>query len=357
MIRVLAFLLRWPPARPRSSGSARPEKRHHRLGGVALRLGLVVLGLLVSATLTAPAAAQPSDDASFPLLRMESSARAAALGGAVTALRGTDAHRLFYNPALLTPTGRHAGASYLNHVSDINAGFLSYHQPLEAVGTVGAGLRFISWGRLQRANERGERTGTFTANDVALTVGAARQAGPNGRYGASLHLIHASIASARATALAADLGATYRIPAQQVTLSASLHNLGVTLDAYDVRRNRLPFDLRLGVSKRLQYLPLTLTLGGYNLHDLGAGPDTGTTLDRVFYHLTFGGEFEIADVFYARFGYNHRRSTELALNDRLDLAGLSAGFGVDISRLRVGYAYSSWSAYGGLHYFTLAARL
>lgn len=313
----------------------------------------------MTTVLPGQAHAQAGDLSSFPFLQFAPSARTAALGGSFSAVYDDDVNGLFHNPALLSPdTDRMASLSYLNHLADINAGFLAYGHEMEDFASLGGGLRFLSWGEFEAANEFGEQTGTFRAGDVALTLGAARPLGDRWRYGTSLHAIYSSLETARASALATDIGVLYQIPAQQITLSASVNYLGRALDSFGPTRDRLPFDVRLGLTKRLFHLPLMLSLTGYHLHDLGndiAGG--GTTLDHVLAHLVFGGELTLGDVFQVRLGYDHRRSKELALNDRFDFAGLSAGFGLAIPPLYLSYAYQSWSSYGGLHWLTLRARI
>ena len=115
--------------------------------------------------------------------------------------------------------------------------------------------------------------------------------------------------------------------------------------------------MRLGLTKRLRYLPFLLSVTGYDLHNLGEGLEDGTTLDRVLAHLLLGGELTLQDVVQLRVGYHHRRSKELARTDGFDAAGLSAGFGLAIAPLHVSYAYQSWSSFGGLHWLTLRAQL
>ncbi|PSQ73058.1 MAG: hypothetical protein BRD26_01430 [Bacteroidetes bacterium QH_1_64_81] len=203
----------------------------------------------------------------------------------------------------------------------------------------------------------GERTGTFSARDVALTVGAARALGPRVRYGANMHLLYAQIDQVQATAAATDLGVLYRVPAYQLTVGASLRHLGVSLDGFGRRDVTLPLDLQLGLSKRLAHLPLRLSLTAYDLTKAGTGIEGGSTTDHVLAHLTFGGEMRLGDNLRLRLGYNHRRSRDLALADQFDLGGLGGGFGLLVGGVAVDYAYNSWSELGGLHQFTVRADL
>jgi hypothetical protein len=295
---------------------------------------------------------------SFPVLTLESSARAAALAGASGAVDTGDVNSLFYNPALLRPAAHQtASLSYLNHLSDINAGAVAYSRTADRWGTtVGGGVRFVHWGEFDGRDAQGNPTGSFRAGDVALTVAAAQAAGARTRYGLAVHVVHAGLETARATALAADLGTRYRIEARDLTLSAVLRHLGWVVDDFGSEDTALPADLRVSVTKGLAHLPLRVMISAYDLTNTGTGVTGGSTLDHVMAHLLVGGELTLSDVLQLRAGYNHRRSSELALADRLDLAGLNLGFGVVLSRLAVDYAYSSWSTVGGLHQFTVRTQ-
>ncbi|PSQ94415.1 MAG: hypothetical protein BRD53_06165 [Bacteroidetes bacterium SW_7_64_58] len=325
-----------------------------------MRLRLVVWAFVLGGLLAAPAVAQPGGSlSSFSLLRFDASARTAAMGGAYTAAAGGDVNTMFYNPAIPGPaTSRTPSVSYLNHLTDINAGTLAYSHTVSGIGTtLSGGLRFVHWGTIQRRNDVGERTGTFSARDVALTVGAARALGPRVRYGANMHLLYAQIDQVQATAAATDLGVLYRVPAYQLTVGASLRHLGVSLDGFGRRDVTLPLDLQLGLSKRLAHLPLRLSLTAYDLTKAGTGIEGGSTTDHVLAHLTFGGEMRLGDNLRLRLGYNHRRSRDLALADQFDLGGLGGGFGLLVGGVAVDYAYNSWSELGGLHQFTVRADL
>ena len=318
---------------------------------------MAVLLAIGAAILAMPAKAQPGDLSGFAFLRLEPSARAAALSGSFSAVYGDDVNAFFYNPALLNEAmHRHLSLSYLNHLSDINAGFIAYSRHYEGLGTLAAGLRFLSWGELQGADEQGNRTDTFGASDVALTIGGARAQTERLSYGASVHLIYSSVESFNASALAADLGVLYHIDSQRLTFSASVNNLGITLNSLGATKDDLPLDVRVGLTKRLRYIPLLISLTGYNLHDIGDEPEGGTALGNVFQHIILGGEFQFSQAFNARFGYNHRRHEGLKTGSRLDLAGVGLGFGLMISRFHLDYAFNSWS-FGGLHQLTVRTAI
>jgi hypothetical protein len=315
----------------------------------------LVAFLLTGALAATPAAAQSSDLTSFSFLRLEPSARAAALGGSFNTIRDGDVNGLFYNPASLSEQAHNAlSVSYMNHLSDLNAGFAAFGRHVEGVGSFGAGLRFLSYGTIDGRSANDVDQPDFGASDAALTLGYAREAANERlRYGGSAHLIYSHIAEAEAVAAAADLGAMYSFPSQQLTFSASLHNVGTTFSSLGPSRDELPVDLRVGLSKKLAHLPLLLSVTGYNLQNVGAAHQGTGAFDNAMRHVRVGGEFQFSEAFQARIGYNHMRHEELKTQDRLDPAGFSFGFGLAVSRIALDYAYNSWSSFGRLHQLTV----
>lgn len=312
----------------------------------------VALAVLIAV----PAIAQTSRDTGFDLLRLEPSARASALSGTIGSVASDDPSSVMYNPALLTED-MHRGLSltYLNHLSDVNAGFISYARTVGNLGTFAAGVRYLSYGSFERADENGVRDGTtFGAGEAALSLSYSQQLTPKLRGGATVHAAFASIDDAGGQALAADLGVLYTIPGQQIGISASIHNVGFALSSLGETSDRLPVDLRLGISKRLERLPLTIMLMGYNLHSY-SGDDSA--LDEALRHVNVAGEIRIGAPVAIRVGYNPRRHQELSTGGRLDLAGLSAGFGINLSRFNFDYAFNSWSELGGLHQLSVRTQL
>ena len=315
-------------------------------------------GLLALALLSPPADAQARRDTGFDLVRLEASARASALGGAGGALAGDDPLGALYNPALLTPeAGRRLSVNYVNHLADVRAGAVAYALDLDRLGVAAAAtVRFLSYGTFERTDAVGTVDGEFGAGETALTLTASRELAPRVRGGASVHALFASIDDAGASALAADAGVTYSVESQGLVLGASVHHVGTVLSSLGETEDRLPLDLRLTASKRLRYVPLTLTVGGTDLQDPGGLGDSSAVRNALD-HLALGGELQLGQAFAARAGYNARRADALRSGDRLDLAGISLGFGLALRRVGLDYAYNGWSQYGGLHQFGLRTRL
>jgi hypothetical protein len=299
------------------------------------------------------------ENSGFPVLQLDPSARTAALAGSSTALLDNRSSALFSNPALIsTEADGNLEFSYLNHLSDIDAGWVSYGKDMGNLGAFAAGIRYLSFGQFDERNDLGEKTGSFSAADLALTLGGSRSWRPGLRYGASLSLMHASIAaSSNATGLGVDAGLIYDDTENRQSFGISIHNAGVVLSSIGERSDRLPADLRVGYTRRLAHLPLLVSVTGYRLHKMDGGPEDAGAIARILYHTRFAGEFQLSESFQVRFGYDHRRHDQLKIKSRLDMAGFSTGLGLRISRFAFDYAFNSWSSLGGLHRLTIASSI
>ncbi|MBN8588478.1 MAG: type IX secretion system protein PorQ [Rhodothermia bacterium] len=305
--------------------------------------------------------AQPSlQPTSFSFLRIEPSARAMAMGGAYAGMSG-DVNTFFYNPATLEPSSAGVlSASALLYLADARSTSGAYAHHLPKVGTVAVGLRAMDYGALEEAcpdgNEYASCIGPFfSAGDVAITAGISRDYSSRLRYGMNVHGIWSRIAEYRASAVAADLGVVYHNDEGGFTASASMLNVGKTLDNLGETADELPTDLRIGVSQKLKYMPFTLSVMAYNL--LEWEQEQAITARRVLNHFSIGGEFRLGTAMNFRLGYNPLRNEMLRVRNRLDMAGLGVGFGIKIAQFRLDYGYNNWSSAGKLHQFTAQFRL
>jgi len=327
--------------------------------GMVFRQAIFLLTLMCILAAHAPEQAKAQRTTSpFSVLELDASARAAALGGSIGTRITADPSLLYYNPATLNPAMSGTLAlTYLNHIGDLNAGTIAYARDVDRIGTVAGGIRFLTWGSTPETDDEGNEVGSFGASDVVLTVSAAREYAPRLNLGISLHGVFSGIAGERASAVAADVGAVYMLGNDRTAVSATLRNGGFVVSSFGSAEDRLPTDLRLTLSHRLEHLPLLLAVTASNLQAPGDAPSNVEGLSAAMRHLSFSGEFLFSETFNVRFGYNHRRHQDLKMNARLDMAGVGAGFGIKVNRFVLDYAFNSWSTLGGLHQFTVRTAI
>ncbi len=305
---------------------------------------LYTLSLIVLTVLTLRA---QGDESSYRFLLLEMNARAAGMGNTFLTMTN-DPTVMFYNPAGISTLEKPAGSvGFLKHVLDVNAGFASYGQHVEGIGWIGGGVRYLNYGTFEGSDVLGNPSSDFSAGDLAVTATYAN-IHENFRYGGSLKFVYSGIADASSTALALDVGVLYLLPDYMMAVGASVLNAGAVLSDYGPTSLSLPLDVKIGVSKKLEHLPLNLSL---NFHRL---TETRDNFFQHFSNFSIGGEFVLSSSLLARIGYNNRRREDLKLANTSGLGGFSFGLGILVSDFMVDYAFSSWGGSGrSLHFVSV----
>jgi hypothetical protein len=283
----------------------------------------------------------------YEFLRVNSSARAGALGGSFLTYFD-DADIIFFNPAgMKLSKNSPISFAFTKYLMDINLASLAYSTEIEGVGRFGTALQYINYGTFDEADEFGNRTGEFGAGEFAFLIGYAGALDENFYYGANAKVIYSSIADHSSSAIALDLGLHYAIPKHQINIAAVVLNLGTQLSSFLETKEDLPIDVAIGISKRLENLPLRLSL---DFHKLNKKRDDFIQHFKAF---TVGAEFYLSKVFSLRFGYDNEKRDELKIGTTAGIAGFNIGLGIQVSTYRFDYGYSSMGTIGGLHRITL----
>jgi hypothetical protein len=304
--------------------------------------------LIISGCTATPIFAQQGP---YNFLLVDVSARAAALNGSFIAMKD-DPNVIFYNPASIgTLSIPKISVSYVNHLMDVNAGTLSYGQNIEGVGSVGAGVIYMNYGSFNRTDELMNVLGTFGAADLALVAGIAAHYDDDILVGINAKYIYSSIAEYSSTALAVDIGFLYDIPSQNLSIGGSVLNIGKQLKTYAGINELLPLDVKFGITKRPEHLPVFLNIDFHRLNESG-----DNFLDR-FSNFTIGTEFLMSKSLRVRIGYNNKERKELKVGTSAGLAGFSLGVGLVLNDYQIDYAYNSYGDFGGIQRFSLGINL
>ncbi len=286
--------------------------------------------------------AQSAGTTSFEFLRTQYSPRGAALGGNLLAVK-EDVNAALYNPASLSGfTERQWSVNYVDHLLDFKGGYLAYTQPVKKLGTLSGSIIYFNYGTFEETNEFGDRTGnTFSAAEMALSVGLSNTLGEGFDYGLSAKFIYSSIEKYNASAVAMDAGLMYTSEKLDgLRIGISLLNLGATLDNYTSQKEKLPLMLQVGFAKRLAHLPLVLS-GSFQ--DLAASEED---FWNRFKRFSLGGEFDVSEKVKLRLGYMNEVNQSVKPLSRNIFGGISAGLGIYWRKFRLDYAYSSFGELG-----------
>ncbi len=311
----------------------------------------------------------------FNFLNVSTSAHQAALGGEALTLYN-DIDQALWNPSVINKEmDNQLAVSYVDFLADISYGSFSFaHLINRRIGTVHAGITYVDYGKFIAADENGEETGTFKAKDLAFSIGYAYQVLRSDFYaGVNIKLISSSIENYSSTGAAFDVGLTYFNDTKPFIFTAVVRNIGYQITAFDEIRESLPLEIAIGASYKLDNVPLQWHITIDNLQKWNVSvrnpSDRQTTIggnsknDKIsfignaFRHMVIGAEFFPDKGFNLRLGYNFRRGRELRLTESRTFAGLTAGFGLKMRRLKLNYAFSKFHPASNTNTFTLHINL
>ena len=307
----------------------------------------------------------------FNFLNVPTSARQSALGGETLTLVN-DINQPLWNPSLINPElDSQASLSYVDFLADISYGSLSIaHLFNRRLGTLHAGITYVNYGKFIAADEDGTETGTFKSKDLSFQIGYSYALPWDGfMVGANLKVISSSIENYTSSGLAADFGLTYYNEFKPYMFTAVIRNIGYQIDVFDEAREKLPLEIAVGASYKLENVPLQwhLTINNLQKWDISVeNPSDSQTsingdttsdkisfLDNTFRHFTIGAEFFPEKDFNLRLGYNFRRGRELRLTESRSFSGITAGFGLKMGRLKFNYAFSKFHPASNANTFSL----
>lgn len=284
-------------------------------------------------------------------LRAPFGARAAAMGGAQAAsARGAEA--LFQNPAalaLLEPeSASEVAVGYESLLETAYQGAAAYARPLGREGALGLGFLHASQSAQTAYDARGDAAGRFAPLDLAAGAAYARRLGP-AMMGAGFKLIRSSIDDRSGLGAAVDLGFLLRhatdLGESPLDIGAGLSNLGPPLKLGETS-DPLPLRARAGA---LWHMSPVFDAAVDVVFPADQEPFAALGLEAVCPASSLGSRKPWAA--FLRAGYDQSRARGLE-----GLAGVSAGAGVDLSSLRVDYAWVPMGDLGTTNRVTLAFR-
>ena len=168
---------------------------------------------------------------SAQFLKIGADARGTSMGNAFTAMSG-GVSSMYWNPAGMTSI-RRLEAVFLNSdwIAGITYNYTALGLNLGQGGVIGLSMTTLSTPEdLVRTVEKPNGTGEyFDANDLALSLSYARRLTNKFSLGANIKYISQSIWQSSANTFAADLGALFITPFNNIRLGASLSNYGADM--------------------------------------------------------------------------------------------------------------------------------
>jgi len=295
---------------------------------------------------------------SFTFLQVIPNARVAAMGGVYTVnIRTSEA--VFFNPAGIAHAADwDASLSYMDWFLDVTLSSFSMNYRLGNIGSIGLQAMIVDIGSIEETRVdhlfRDSETGiynsgitgsTFSPGAYVLGLTFARNVTHRFSFGLTAKYVRENLGLQTASAVIFDGGVIYDTGFRSLMLGAAVRNFGQEIK-YNSKGYPLPQTFTIGVSGYLFGLEdgFFTTIPGHQLlvaFDLSQSRDHSQQQ-----HLGF--EYGFQNLFFVRGGYKFNHDEEK----------YTMGFGLNVYRLRVDYAYNDFGDYlDTTHRFTLGFEI
>lgn len=318
---------------------------------------------LILLMLSASVFSQLGGESTYQFLNLVSSPRQAALGGKVITNVDYDVTGALYNPATINAQmDNQLALNYSSYLGGISYGTAAYAYLWDRrTQTFHAGVTYINYGNFDGYDLEGNSTGTFTGNEAALSLGYAYKIPYADFYvGANVKLITSKLEQYNSVGGAIDIGILYLNKDLDFNAAVTVRNMGYQFTTYAGQNEPLPFEVNLGLSQKLEHVPLRWHLTFENLQKwpiARSNParsvsdlEGNQTKEKVSFtgqlirHTIVGAEIFPDKGFNIRLGYNFRRAEELRIADQRDFSGLSFGVGIKLNKLRFSYTHARYTS-------------
>lgn len=326
---------------------------------------------------------QSGGDNAYDFLNLTNSARVAALGGQNISLYDDDLNVVFHNPSILSSEmSNQMVLNYVNYFAGVNYGYAAYSWQNQKPYNMGAGIHYVYYGEFIEADASGIQTGTFRAADYAFNLFYSRLILDSLlSVGVNVKPLYSDLESYTSLGIAVDVGVSYYNPDRLLGAALVIKNTGMQLKKYYPAQTResLPFEIQFGITKRLSHAPFRISVTGQQLQTWDLSYQTeeeieeeesetllGTTSsetpvadfgDNLLRHIILGVEFVPSENFNVMLGYNYKRRSELAIDDKVGMVGFSWGFGIKVRKFHINYGRSSYHLARGTNHFSITTNL
>lgn len=295
-------------------------------------------------------------NAVFNFLKLPATPLLSAAGGINVSYHTNEVGLSANNPALLDSTvDTQLNFSFNHFIAGIKTYGLTGSRAVEKINTqLGGHIYFVDYGSIPQTDAAGNLLGSFHPVDYVVQVSAARTYLEHWRYGLTLKFIHSGYQQYTSNAMAADVGILYTSDDQLFSAAFLAKNMGIQLKTYAGEGEDLPFDLQLGVTKRLAKAPLGFSITAQHLQRFNIRYEDTTFynqdnssskyyfFNQLFNHIVVGGHIYAGNNLEALIGFNYLRRQELKTGAGSGLNGFSMGIRIKLQKLQFLYARSGY---------------
>ena len=306
----------------------------------------------------------------FNFLKLPVTPQLSALGGINISNRTNDIGLIMSNPSFLREDmSGQLHASFNSMYAGIkNLALVGGYHLNDWKTNVGVGISYLDYGNIDATDPSGNILGNIHPKDLLVHAMISRQYESRWHYGFAVSFIQSSYGQYQSNAIAVDASGSYYDSVHLFQASLVLKNMGTQLKSFVPGTvEQLPFDMQLGVSKRLAKAPIQFSVTAHHLHQFdliyndtsatGGQEGSSSFTNKLFQHFVFGAQFYIEEKIEVTAGYNILRRSELRIENTTNgFTGFSFGAGYTGGKLQIRYArswYQNNTAYNqfGLNFF------
>jgi len=305
-----------------------------------------VIILILSLSLT-KIYSQTGGDNVYEFLNLSPNAYISSLGGFNISSFTSDPSMASFNPALSGPECHGSlSLNYVNYFAGINYGSIMYSHYIDSIGSFSAGINYLNYGRFKRADESGNLNGYFNAAEYAFNIIYSREIDSLFNLGVNFKPIISQLENYISLGVAMDIGASWESNDGLLSAGLVIRNFGLQLKTYSGKREKLPFEIIMGMSARLKHAPLRFSITArhfekydllydYQSSDEKAYSELEEVVENIMRHLIFSAEIMPTDNFFIATGFNYQRRRELGYEARSSTVGFSVGAGLKTSSIEL----------------------
>ncbi len=299
----------------------------------------------------------------FRFLDLPNSVRSDALGGTNVSAIENDISLVFQNPAALgKEMDMNANVNFMSYIADVKVGSAIFGKSIREANSFAVGVNYIDYGSFKETNENNEELGSFGAKDIVVNGIYSHMLTNRLRGGVTTKFISSTYADYSSIAIGFDVGLSYYNEDREFSAGLVLKNIGSQLSSYNDKRVSLPWDINIGISKKLRNAPIRFSITGVYLTqwnfsrvDEANGIDSSDDnfAKTLFKHAIFGIDIIPSQNFWIGIGYNPKVHYDLKLQEGNKFGGLNAGAGIKIQKFSIGFSLAKYHPSATSFHFSL----
>jgi hypothetical protein len=330
-----------------------------------MKTGFIFLVLILALNPFVGHAQTLGGNAAYNFLKFSPSPQLTALGGVNVSNISHDIAPSFQTPSLLR---KEMNKQFSGNFTGFYAGIKNVHAMIgfykESWATsFSVGVDYFHYGSTTQTDASGNMMGEFRPSDFVVQLTASRKYLERWYYGGTFKFINSAYGQYHSNAIALDFGLNYYDSASLLQIGFVARNMGMQLKTYAGTGEDMPFDLQLGITKRLKGSPFQFSITAqrlqtfdiiyndtvYNTDNSLAGVKNGF-FNKLIRHFIFASQIYAGDKLEFSMGYNVLRRAELSVtNNAGGLTGFSFGVGLLLKKFQFRYGRSQYQSSSGLN--------